>query len=123
VRVHEGVAPTDIKLGRLGIEVIERAIALIKNDTIIAATAAMASITIIIEEEGIEPFAATVVADIWGEASDTSFISLDSHYYFDLCNIRGRLVMVAGSVGIIAVKAGQPNIEVVDSSSLGRDLS
>lgn len=57
------VTPTDIKLGRLGIEVIERAIALIKSDTI--ATIAMASIiTITIKEEGIEPFAATVVMDI-----------------------------------------------------------
>lgn len=121
MRVHEGVAPTDIKLGRLGIEVIERAIALIKSDTI--ATIAMASIiTTTIKEEGIEPFAATVVMDIWGEASDTSFISLDSHYYFGQCNIRGRLVMVVEFAGIIAVKAGLPNIEVVDSSSLGRDL-
>ena len=118
MRVHEGVAPTDIKLGRLGIEVIERAIALIKSDTI-----AMASITTtIIKEEGIEPFAATVVMDIWGEASDTSFISLDSHYYFGQCNIRGRLVMVVEFAGIIAVKAGLPYIEVADSSSLGRDL-
>ena len=114
------VTPTDIKLGRLGIEVIERAIALIKSDTI--ATIAMASIITTIKEEGIEPFAATVVMDIWGEASDTSFISLDSHYYFGQCNIRGRLVMVVEFAGIIAVKAGLPNIEVVDSSSLGRDL-
>ena len=59
MRVHEGVAPTDIKLGRLGIEVIERAIALIKSGTI-----AMASIITTIKEEGIEPFAATVVMDI-----------------------------------------------------------
>ena len=30
--------------------------------------------------------------------------------------------MVVEFAGIIAVKAGQPNIEVADSSSLGRDL-
>ena len=116
------VTPTDIKLGRLGIEVIERAIALIKSDTTIATIAMASIITTTIKEEGIEPFAATVVMDIWGEASDTSFISLDSHYYFGQCNIRGRLVMVVEFAGIIAVKAGLPNIEVADSSSLGRDL-